>query len=371
MRSNVRRQESEIFDELVYNFIQSADESLLQDILLAGMNIVKSVRLYYRDLYLTESFDKDMVLEFLFKFLGDRDGITPTRALRNVSYEKVKLYIEMANTPHIETYDAHVYSVDVTSRLVFEESLTSVLADLPLRIQASILYLIYFPEKTSLLKFVHFSLLDYFLTLQGISKVKNMVDNITTDDSASFHFRLPETQIARLLMVSSLYKVSPAVLVLLMQEKNLNSLIQFCTLFGGQSVSVPTVAELKSTIQQSSELAGRLEEGHLSIGDQEALAYLASDLDKVEEFNQDIPLNPVLSSFFEKILQITLKNYDNYQKRLIEGVDRENPDDILRIYEIMNHELRTQIQLVMEISSSVEGREEVNRIIDLLTQNYN
>lgn len=369
MKSYIKKEDSKEFDDCVLNFINTKDSDLLPDVFKSGMKIVKSVRNYYKDLYLDESFDKDMVLEFFYKYLGDRDNTSPTRAIRNIAYAKIQEYLEEADTPHLETFDAYVYSVNVVSRLIMKESLEEVLSGLPLRIQASIIYLIYFPEKTSYLKNLHNSLVDYFIVLQGIERLQKMVNNLPNETMTSFNFKLPETQIARLLLVSSLYKISPAVLVLLMQEKNLNSLLQFCTLFGGQSISIPTVPELQQTIQRASELSTRLESNELTIGDRESLAYLASDLDSVEEFDDDIPLNPVLSAFFEKILQITLKNYDSYQKRLIEGVDEENLDDVLRIYDVMNKELKTQIQLVMQISSSVEGREDINRIIEILTKN--
>jgi hypothetical protein len=257
--------------------------------------------------------------------------------------------------------------VSAVSRLIMQESLEEVLQDLPLRIQASVLYLVYFPNKTSYFRYIQNSTLDYFIILQGIEKLQKMVNNIPNEEVASFYFKLPETQIARLLLISSLYKISPATLVLLMQEKNLNSLLQFCTLFGGQSVAIPTVAELKHTIQQASDLSTRLEEDRITIGDQEALAYLASDLDEVTDYNDEIPLNPVLSAFFEKILQITLKNYDTYQRKLIEGVDPENVNDVIRIYDIMNRELKTQIQLLTQISGSIEQKEDIIKIVELLT----
>lgn len=370
MKSHIKKETSEAFDQVVWDFMKSHDSNLLPRILETGMEIVSKVRRYYIDLYFSDFFDKDMVIEYLYNNLGDWDKNTPTRNLRNIAYTRVKQMIETSNVPHLETYDAHVYSVNVTSRIVFQESLNEILSDLPLRIKAAVLYLIYFPEKTSSLKTTPLSTIDFFLTLQCIEKLQKMVESITSEGH-TFQFKLPETQISRLLLISSLYKISPATLVLLMQGRNLNSLIQFCTLFGGQTVAVPTVAEFQQTIQQASDLAVRLEENSLSIGDQEALAYLASDLDKVEEYDQNIPLNPVLSAFFESILKITLKNYDNYQKRLIENVDSSNPEEVMNIYEIMNRELRTQIQLVMEITSSVEGKDEIERIIKLLTKTYN
>lgn len=369
MKSRVYKKESDEFDRLVEEFIASSDDSMIPDMFEAGMEVVKSVRHYYGNLKLDEDFDKDMVLEFLYKYLGDRDEVSPTRAIRNIAYAKIQEYIKEADTPHIETLDAFVYSVNVVSRLIMEESLEEILMGLPLHIQASILYLIYFPNKTSYFRHIHSSLIDHFITLQGIEKLQKMVNNIPNEEVASFYFKLPQTQIARLLLVSSLYKVSPATLVLLMQEKNLNSLLQFCTLFGGQSVSIPTVAELKHTIQQASDLSTRLEEDKITIRDQEALAYLASDLDEVKEYNDEIPLNPVLSTFFEKILTITLKNYDEYQRKLVEGVDTENVDDIIRIYDIMNRELKTQIQLLTQISGSIEQREDIIKIVNLLTNN--
>lgn len=370
MKSRIKKNDSEEFDELVLEFMNTKDDEILPSLMEAGMKVAKSVRHYYMDLRLDEQFDREMVLEFFYRYLGDRDEVSPTRTIRNIAYAKIQEYIKEAETPHLESYDAYVYSINAVSRLIMQESLEEVLSGLPMRIQSSILYLIYFPEKTSYLKYIHNnSLIDYFIILQGIEKLQDMVNNIQNEEVASFHFKLPETQIARLLLISSLYKVSPAILVLLMQEKNLSSLLQFCSLFGGQSVSIPTVMELRQTIQQASELSTRLEEDKITIGDQEALAYLASDLDKVEEFNDELPLNPVLSAFFEKILQITLKNYDSYQKRLIESVDLENPNDIVKVYDVMNRELRTQIQLLTQISGSIEQREDILKIIDILTKN--
>ena len=49
-------------------------------------------------------------------------------------------------------------------------------------------------------------------------------------------------------------------------------------------------------------------------------------------------------------------------------VDKENPDEVMRVYEIMNKELSVQSQLLTEISSGLEGREEVIKIMNLLTK---
>ena len=368
MKSYINKEKSEEFDLAVATFIDTANPELLPHLIKLGMDIVEKVRKYYRDLYLDEMFDKDMVLEYLYNTLGGRDKTNPTRNLRNIAYARIKNLIEESDTPHMESYDSHVYVVNPASRLMFQDALKEVLKDLPLRIKSGIMYLLFFPDNEYILKTVMESKIDLFITLQGIRKLQKMVDTGNTEEH-SFQFKLPDTQISRLLLVSSLYKISPAVLVLLMQGRNLTSLLQFCTLFGGQTVTVPTVAEFKRSIQQSSELAARLEEGELTIGDREALAYLASDLESIEDVDEDMPMNPVLSSFFEKNLQITLENYDNYQKRLIQEVDTKNIEDMMRIYEVMNKELRTQIQLVTQISSSVEGRDEIRKIVDILTKN--
>ena len=368
MKSYINKEKSEEFDTAVFEFVNSADPQLLPCIIKLGMVIVEKVRKYYRDLRLDESFDKDMVLEYLHSTLGGRDKTSPTKNLRNIAYSRIKSLLEESDTPHLESYDSHVYLVNPVSRLIFQDALKEVMKDLPLRIKAGIIYLLFFPDNEYILRNITESRIDLFIILQGIGKLYKMIDNVKPEEQ-TFQFKLPDTQISRLLLVSSLYKISPAVLVLLMQGRNLTSLLQFCALFGGQTVSVPTVAEFQRSIQQSSELASRLEEGELTIGDREALTYLASDLDDIEDIEDDMPLNPVLSSFFEKNLEITIKNYDAYQKRLIQEVDTKNIEDMMRIYEVMNKELRTQIQLVTEISSSVEEREDIKKIIDILTEN--
>jgi hypothetical protein len=370
MKSIIIKGDTDAFDAITEEFLKVKDPELIQEFLNLGMKVVKSVRNFYPDLVLDETFDKDIILDFTDRIIREKDLVSPSRSLRNIAYNRIQVLIEEADTPRIETLDAQVYEMDASSRLIFEESLQEVLKGLPLRIQAAILYLVYFPEKSNQLYSICPSILDFFLILRGIERLKNMVD-ISEGSESYFQFKLPETQISRLLLVSSMYKLSPASLVLFMQMKSFPNLLQFCSLFGGEQVSIPTVGELQEAIQNSSELANRLEEGKITVGDQEALAFLASDLNGVENYDLDIPLNPVLSAFFEKILDITLKNYDNYQKRLISSVNVESTTDIMRIYEVMNKELRAQIQLVMEISGSLEGQEEVRRVIDILTKTYN
>ena len=123
MKSFIKKDESEEFDRLVLEFIETKNSDLLEDLITAGERVVKSVRLYYIDLYLDEDFDKEMVMEFLYQYLGDRDETSPTRTIRNIAYAKIQQYIEEANTPHLEDFDAYVYSVNVMSRLIFQESL--------------------------------------------------------------------------------------------------------------------------------------------------------------------------------------------------------------------------------------------------------
>ena len=368
MRSIINKGDSASFDSLVKEFVETNNSELLEDILVAGKRVVAPVRYNYADLNLDETFDGDMVLEFLQRHFSERTFKSPTRSLRNIADNRIKELIEEAEVPSIDSFDAQVYSMDVNSKLILEESLEELFIDMPLRIRAGILFLIYYPEESANLQTVIPSLVDYFLVLQGIDKLRDMVETVSEEPS-KIRFKLPDTQVARLLMVSSLYKVSPATLVLLMQSKSLTNVLQFCTLFGGQTVEIPTVAELSRTIQSSSELAARLEDKDLSVSDKDALAYLASDLDDVSEFDEESSLNPVLSTFFEKIFSKTVENYDNFQKQLFASVDRDNDDDIMRVYDILNKELSVQIQLITEISGSLEGREEIEKIMSILTKN--
>ena len=364
MKSYLTREKADEFDLLVHQLIHEKKSEYLPGVITSGISLARNVMRYYGDLRLDDSFAKDIVLECLQKSLGEDHQISPTRLLRNIAYTNIKRLIQDADFSIPENPDVHVYTVDIHSRLVFEETLHDVLFLLPLHIQSAILYLIFCPDNDRLFRSLYSSL-DYFLILSGIDHLRTSLP-VSKERQTYFNFDLPVSQTARLLLISSLYKLSAPVLVLLMQTQNLEIVLQFCKLFGGQTLTIPTIPELSSTVERAAEIANTVEDG-FRVGDQESLAYLATNLDNIRSIDYEkLSLNPLLASFMEESLGITLKNYDACLKRLVSSMDTTDPEDILRVDISLNKEIFSQAYLLLQLTTSVENYPSIQKILKIL-----
>jgi hypothetical protein len=356
------------FNDVVIEFLETHDPQLGETVLTLAEELTREVRINYPDLEIDPSFDREVVLDSVQAILSETRTTTPARIVVNTAYTKVKEHIHQAQEPKFDSFDAFSYSVDVPSKLLLEEKLHDLFEEIPLRIRAAILYLLYVPEHLNRFEKIC-SFAEYVFLIRTMFRLKDQQSLKISMDSA-LDFTLPTTQIARLLLVSSLYKLSPAILVLLFLLKDVNLLYQFCLLFGEKTVTIPSLETFAQTIQKSAQLASKLESQGISIGDRESLALLATELDDIQAVDSNAVLNPVLSAFFEEMIHITLDNYERMQRKLVDSVDLSDPNDIVRVYEIMNRELTTQVNLVLQISGSVDTAQDLARIIATLQQKF-
>lgn len=367
MKVFVNKQTADQFDTLVHALIETQDSSYIEEVLKVGAFLVTRILSYYGDLSFETFFIQDIIIECLQKILVEEETLSPTRVLQNITHREITRLLHDAETTLLEAYDGQSYTIDVNSRLIFEETLQEVLFLLPLHVQSAILYLIFYPSKDAIFSSLYSSL-DYFLVLKGIQCLRDRLTGMTKEKEKYFDFTLPISQTARLILVSSLYKLSPAILVLLMQTKNLEIVLQFCKLFGGKTITVPHISELSSSIETTAEIAKKVEDG-VRVGDQESLAYLATELQEIKTVDySQLSLNPLLSTFIQESLGITLQNYELYQKRLISSVDATDPTDIMRVYDLINKELLSQAYLLLQLTTPIEDYEGIQKILRILKQ---
>lgn len=364
MRTLIRRENAVNFDKYVREVL-NGNQASLSKAENEGLKIVKLITDYYGDFRLGKTASNDLVLECVTYILLENPKGSPTKRLRNLVHERIKEEIKKREivTP-VEEEEVRLYHVDVDSRLIFEEIVKDIVYLLPLHIQSVVLYLIFYPNNDKKFKELY-STIDYFLILRSIKMIAREV-GAGRETKEYLNFELPESQTARLILVSSLYKLSPALLVLFMQTKKLDLVLQFCKLFGGEKVSIPTLSQLSSTIEQAALLAKTVEE-QWEVPDQQSLAYLATELEEIKQVDYaQLSLNPLLSNFLEDQLEVTLRNYDAYQKRLISGVNTTDPADIMRVYEIMNKEVFCQANLLLQLTTSINDIPSIKNIMNLL-----
>lgn len=352
MKSLIRKEIADEFDQSVCELIETQNPSHLQKVIEVGADLIANITHYYGDLHFETLFAQDIIVECLQKIIVEEETISPTRLLRNIAHERIQTMIKDTDLFLPEMLDVSIYAVDVQSRLIFEETLEDILFFLPFHVQSAILFLVFYPNKDSLFRSLY-STIDYFLILRGIEYLRQSL-TVEKENLSYFKFELPESQTAKLLMVSSLYKLSPAILVLLMQTKDLGIVLQFCKLFSGQSLRIPHISELSSTLSYASEIAQKVEEG-VSVGDKESLAYLATELEEIKKTDYSLlSLNPLLSSFIEQSLDITLMNYQATQKRLVSEMDTTDPTDVLRVFDLINKEILSQAYLLLQLTTSID-----------------
>ena len=367
MKSTIRKEIADRFDRDVLSLIETEDPSCLEKVIKTGTALVANIVGYYGDLYFGTIFAKDMIVECLQKIIVEEKTISPTRVLRNITHGRIKTLIQNTEFVFPTMEDIPSYGFDVQSRLIFEETLEDLLFLLPLHVQSAILFLIFYPNKDRLFRSLY-PTIDYFLILRGIGYLRQRL-NLENESQEYFKFDLPDSQTARLLFISSLYKLSPGILVLLMQTKNLEIVLQFCKLFGGQSLHIPSITELSRTLSYASIISQKVEDGS-RVGDQESLAYLATEISEIKNLDYTkLSLNPLLSSFIEKSLHVTLENYQLAQKRLVSSMDTTSPTDIIRVFDLINKEIFSQTSLLLQLTTSIEDYSGIQKILHILKHN--
>jgi hypothetical protein len=354
------------FNSLVFSTSETDLDESIEEIFELAKKLARQVRLSYADLELDISFDKGVALDFIRKFLNKDVMTSPARTVTNLAYSEAQKIIQSSAHPLPADLDIYVYEVDLHSKLATEEEVSESALKLPLHLRCAALYLIYFPAEINAVLSMCSSTLEKFIVLRTFDHLRRTMD--ISRSTQEFNFALPQTEISRILVASALYKLNPAMLVLLMLFKDVTSLLQFCTLFEGQNLEIPSITDIRKVIQKASSLSERMEARETTVGDREALALLATELKNVADYDTDVELTPLLSKFFERILSVTLKNYEEYQERIIRTVNAFDPKDVANVYEVLNKELATQIELMTLISGSLEGGRDIKNIVSILSK---
>jgi hypothetical protein len=119
-------------------------------------------------------------------------------------------------------------------------------------------------------------------------------------------------------------------------------------------VRIPTIEELANSLRKASTLAQKVEDG-MAVPHQEVLAYLATDMEAIQKVDfSKLSLNPLLSTFIEGSLLISLKNYEYAKRRLVSDMDTTDIKSIQKTFDSLDKEMTTQINLLLQLATSVE-----------------
>lgn len=179
--------------------------------------------------------------------------------------------------------------------------------------------------------------------------------------------RVPNSLLGRNLMLSSLYKLNPMVVVLMILLKDSSKVQQFLTMYGGQTVEIPTLEQVTSQINKAGVLAEKLENDDLSIRDREALAVMATQVEDVSQIDADVQLTPILEQFILESIKSSFKLVTSANDKLIASMDGRDPATIMNVFKTVNTELTTQSKLFREIVSTINQSNDLSVLLDQLT----
>jgi len=149
-----------------------------------------------------------------------------------------------------------------------------------------------------------------------------------------------------------LYSIDPALVVLFLQMRDVTGFLQFCLLFEGKSIQIPTVTELQNVISKSVKFSKQMDNGKVLTDYDLSIFALEVDRKKFKEA-EDFKFTPVLDVFFDRSLTNLFESYKNFHDRLIKSVDVCDPSDVRKVYKVMLQELTAQVALFRSITQSV------------------
>jgi hypothetical protein len=174
------------------------------------------------------------------------------------------------------------------------------------------------------------------------------------------------SQVAHMLFLSGIFKYDPKMLILFTLLKDITGLFQLCELYGGKTISIPTVDELTNIMNVSNDIATKVDKDvPLSVKDKELFTYLATDMTlntNIDEIN----VTKVIDIYLNNIITTASTNYDQYTKNLLSKFDISNPEDLRKMYSVINVEFEKQVRFIKELNESIGSIRDVRELVSIL-----
>lgn len=353
-----------ILSSLAIDYKQTMNKDLIQKM----FKVVKLLLFIYKSEF--KSYSKfieptiidDCAIDFLSKLLTGK----PVNPVPNTLKKILNYRIDEAKyTPSNYILDPNEIAIDLSSiddQMLLEEKINDILEGLDDEAKYAVLYYINnldeFINSVTLLKPSPWRT----LVTTKVYEIHRMIYKVDSGID-----RVPNSLLGRNLMLSSLYKLNPMVVVLMILLKDSSKVQQFLTMYGGQTVEIPTLEQVTSQINKAGVLAEKLENDDLSIRDREALAVMATQVEDVSQIDADVKLTPILEQFILESIKSSFKLVTSANDKLIESMDGRDPATIMNVFKTVNTELTTQSKLFREIVSTINQSNDLSVLLDQLT----
>lgn len=338
-------------------FISSSSRSYL----LKNLEAVYYIALTYSSLSLKaigykgeSSIYQDCSLEYINRILQKRE-VTPSGKVLNsiINYTKSKAH----NTTEEISSNHGSYELSFDEVLLLRSVIKESTKSLPLGIKFLVFYFLRNPEllpsylkgKISIKKTV---VAEKIFTLRGEIAMQ--------EESDLKMLKIPNDRLSRLLVLSSIYKLSPIVFVLFTLTKSIPKVIQFLELFS-KELKLPTSTEFKNSLQVTTNLIAKYEKGEvLNVEEMEYLSCMLTDISSIEELTDSSSFSPVLGGYIERLLDESIDSIRRVNNTVISQINYSDPQSIASTYKVMTEEITKQLELMSKILDSVLTSKDVS-----------
>ena len=213
-------------------------------------------------------------------------------------------------------------------KIHYEEILESVFPDFSLVQRALLLHIILYPHDIFILEQIGFSIYEKW---HIVSTLIAMYGDLMKNYKDGFPDFFPETFTEKAALLAKLEQRYPELLVILLLFRDPKLLLQFLLLFGGSTLRVPTLAQLRMRIgQESSDLTS------------------ASKYATLINSDGDCVLVDSIAEFLQESYKILIHNYEDFLRKLIEEAEVGSTKSLLTVYNFFQREITHQIKLVKD-----------------------
>lgn len=337
--------------DLTEAYLENKDKELIPTIYSIAVEEVGKWMKYQKKVRYNEfpdGFATEVALEFIVRLYEDRITNTPLSVILSIARSFVGKYVYTKFSDDVKGW--RVVSPDVEEDLLTSEFITKQLEDLSQEVKAKVIYLLVYPEEFQRVRNLQ-SNTEFYLGMIRMYKIKGKF----SVNKYNFPI-LPQTQISKILLLSALYKQSPALMIMFLLMGDTQKFLQFCSLFGGSSFQVPESGDLTKIISNVSSLVSELEKKDLSeVLDSDTLMLLCMEGKNINTKVNVGKLTPVVELYIEHTINSLVDNYNKLQDRLVTDLNLCDQRELKDIYKVLTNELSTQFMILKSLFELTGG----------------
>ena len=338
------------FNELTELFIKYRDNELIPTIFEESVSLAKKWMGAQNQVSYSEfpkDFPEEVALSYMVRLYDSNLSGAPAATLFSIALGLTRRKVFGHFSDDIDSTKISLMNVD--DRLLLEEFVEEQLADLPFDVRATIVFLLLYPEMFKRMQKLHRDDPYFYVGVVRLVNIRRRVELHSLLNSVPL-----QSQVSKVLLLSSLYSIDPKLCVLFLQMKDVGAFIEFCILFENQTLKLPRVSQLRDTLSRVSEYSTKLDEGKVVTDHQLVPFVIAAGEDKEPESeNGEVRFTPVLGSFFTRAIQSLADSYNRLHERILSDLSVCSYKEIHKVYAVLSREVIAQARLFQSVVQSI------------------